>query len=52
MSLTVTRLTIAITLLLLAGPLAPSAQQPVLPVIGFLNTQSPGLFAHLLAGFH
>ena len=52
MSLTVTRLTIAITLLLLAGPLAPSAQQPVLPVIGFLNTQSPSLFAHLLAGFH
>jgi len=43
---------IAMTLLLLAGPFAPSAQQPALPVIGFLNTQSPGLFAHLLAGFH
>jgi putative ABC transport system substrate-binding protein len=49
---TIARLFIAITLLLLAGPLAPSAQQPALPVIGFLNTQSPGLFAHLLAGFH
>ena len=23
-----------------------------MPVIGFLNTQSPGLFAHLVAGFH
>ena len=37
---------------LLAAPLAPSAQQPAMPVIGFLNTQSPALFAHLLAGFH
>src|SRR6059036_819957 len=42
---------IAITLLLLAAPLPPSAQQPAPPVIGFLNTQSPGPFAHLVAGF-
>lgn len=41
---------IAITLLLVA-PLASSAQQSAMPVIGFLNTQSPGLFAHLVAGF-
>jgi putative ABC transport system substrate-binding protein len=43
---------VAITLLLLVTPLAPSAQQPAMPVIGFLNTQSPSLFAHLVAGFH
>jgi putative ABC transport system substrate-binding protein len=42
----------ALVLSLLAAPFAPSAQQPALPVIGFLNTQSPRLFAHLLAGFH
>jgi putative tryptophan/tyrosine transport system substrate-binding protein len=52
MRLTVARVFIAITLLLLVAPISPSAQQPAMPVIGFLNTQSPGPFAHLVAGFH
>ena len=43
---------LALILLLLVTPLAPNAQPPPIPVIGFLNTQSPGPFAHLLAGFH
>ncbi len=35
----------------LAWPLAASAQAPALPVIGFLNSGSPGPFAHLVAAF-
>src|SRR2546425_8773595 len=43
-------LAVILTSLILA-PLVVDGQQPALPVIGFLNTQSPGLFAHLVAGF-
>jgi putative ABC transport system substrate-binding protein len=34
-----------------AWPLAAGAQQPAIPVIGFLNSQSAGPFSHMLAGF-
>jgi ABC-type uncharacterized transport system substrate-binding protein len=32
-------------------PLAAHAQQPAMPVVGFLGTASPRPFAHLVAGF-
>ena len=34
-----------------AWPVAARAQQPALPVIGFMNTASPGPFANLVAAF-
>src|SRR5262245_35733946 len=33
-------------------PLAARAQQPAMPVIGFLSTRLPNESAHLLAAFH
>ncbi len=35
----------------LAWPLAAPGQAPAMPVIGFLNSGSPGPFAHLVAAF-
>jgi len=36
----------------IAWPLAALAQQPTMPVIGFLNSASPETYVLQLAGFH
>ena len=36
----------------MALPFAAAAQQPALPVIGFLNSGSPAEWTHLVAAFH
>jgi putative tryptophan/tyrosine transport system substrate-binding protein len=36
---------------LVTAPFAARAQQPAIPVVGFLNSASPASFAHLAAAF-
>jgi putative tryptophan/tyrosine transport system substrate-binding protein len=35
----------------LAWPLTARAQRPSIPIVGFLNSQSPGPFSHMVGGF-
>jgi putative ABC transport system substrate-binding protein len=37
---------------MLALPFTARAQQKAAPVIGFLNSEAPGPFAHLVTAFH
>ena len=34
-----------------AWPMTARAQQPALPVVGFLNSESPSFYAHLALAF-
>jgi putative ABC transport system substrate-binding protein len=42
----------AITISVAGWPLTPRAQQPKLPVVGFLNAASPDQFTHVVCAFH
>src|SRR4030081_2894321 len=46
------RVFIALLGSVVASPLGANAQAPTSPVIGFLNSASPGPFAKFLAAFH
>jgi putative ABC transport system substrate-binding protein len=51
MKVTRAALTVVLAFGILAAPLVARAQQPAMPVIGFLSSASPGTFAHFLAAF-